>query len=122
MLISGLQKLTLLDYPGTVACTVFTGGCNFRCPFCHNAALVRPEELSRENEEEQVLSFLKKRVGVLDGVAITGGEPLLHADMPAFLEKIRNPYEFRVGSVTVRTSFGSGVTMDECFANYLAAI
>ena len=89
LLISGLQKLTLLDYPGTVACTVFTGGCNFRCPFCHNAALVRPEELNRENEEEQVLSFLKKRVGILDGVAITGGEPLLHADMPAFLEKVR---------------------------------
>ena len=89
LLISGLQKLTLLDYPGTVACTVFTGGCNFRCPFCHNAALVLPEELSRENEEEQVLSFLKKRVGILDGVAITGGEPLLHADMPAFLEKVR---------------------------------
>ena len=89
LLISGLQKLTLLDYPGTVACTVFTGGCNFRCPFCHNAALVRPEELNRENEEEQVLSFLRKRVGILDGVAITGGEPLLHADMPAFLEKVR---------------------------------
>ena len=50
MLISGLQKLTLLDYPGTVACTVFTGGCNFRCPFCHNASLVLPEELSRDNE------------------------------------------------------------------------
>ena len=89
MLISGLQKLTLLDYPGKVACTVFTGGCTFRCPFCHNASLVRPEELDRQNEEEQVLAFLKKRVGVLDGVAITGGEPLLHADMPAFLEKVR---------------------------------
>ena len=90
LLISGLQKLTLLDYPGTVACTVFTGGCNFRCPFCHNASLVIPGELSRENEEEQVLSFLKKRVGILDGVAITGGEPLLYADMPAFLEKVRS--------------------------------
>ena len=89
LLISGLQKLTLLDYPGTVACTVFTGGCNFRCPFCHNSALVLPEQLRRENEEEQVLSFLKKRVGILDGVAVTGGEPLLHADMPAFLEKVR---------------------------------
>ena len=89
MLISGLQKLTLLDYPGTVACTVFTGGCNFRCPFCHNASLVLPEELSRDNEEEQVLAFLKKRVGILDGVAVTGGEPLLHPDMPAFLEKVR---------------------------------
>ena len=89
MLISGLQKLTLLDYPGRVACTVFTGGCNFRCPFCHNALLVLPEELSRDNQEEAVLAFLKKRVGVLDGVAVTGGEPLLHPDLPAFLEKIR---------------------------------
>ena len=90
MLISGLQKLTLLDYPGTVACTVFTGGCNFRCPFCHNASLVLPEELNREDEAEPVLSFLKKRVGILDGVAVTGGEPLLHPDMPAFLEKVRS--------------------------------
>ena len=89
MLISGLQKLTLLDYPGTVACTVFTGGCNFRCPFCHNAALVLPELMDRENQEEKVLSFLKKRQGILEGVAITGGEPLLHADMPEFLAKIR---------------------------------
>lgn len=89
MLISGLQKLTLLDYPGLVACTVFTGGCNFRCPFCHNAPLVLPEELAHDTDEEQVLSFLKKRVGVLDGVAITGGEPLLHSDIGAFLEKVR---------------------------------
>ena len=63
MLISGLQKLTLLDYPGLVACTVFTGGCNFRCPFCHNAPLVLPEELAHDTDEEQVLSFLKKRAG-----------------------------------------------------------
>jgi len=89
MLISGLQKLTLLDYPGKVACTVFTGGCNFRCPFCHNSALVLPERLSHDNNQEQVLSFLKKRQGVLDGVAITGGEPLLHKDMPEFLARIR---------------------------------
>jgi len=89
MLISGLQKLTLLDYPGTVACTVFTGGCNFRCPFCHNAALVLPELMDKNNEADKVLSFLKKRQGVLEGVAITGGEPLLHADMPEFLAKIR---------------------------------
>lgn len=89
MLISGLQKLTLLDYPGQVACTVFTGGCNFRCPFCHNAPLVLPEALAHDSSEQAVLEFLKKRVGVLDGVAITGGEPLLHKDMPAFLEKVR---------------------------------
>lgn len=89
MFISGLQKLTLLDYPGQVACTVFTGGCNFRCPFCHNASLVLPEQLVQDTDEEQVLSFLKKRVGVLDGVAITGGEPLLHKDIGAFLSRIK---------------------------------
>ena len=89
MQIAGLQKLTLLDYPGHVACTVFTPGCNFRCPFCHNAPLVLPERLGCDSTEEEVLSFLKKRVGILDGVAITGGEPLLHKDMAAFLEKVR---------------------------------
>ena len=68
MIVSGLQKLTLLDYPGKVACTVFTGGCNFRCPFCHNASLVLPQRLSQELTEEEILSFLKKRCGMLDGV------------------------------------------------------
>lgn len=90
MLISGLQKLTLLDYPGQVACTVFTGGCNFRCPFCHNASLVLPERLTGDTEEERVLDFLRKRRGVLDGVALTGGEPLLNADAGDFLSKVRD--------------------------------
>ena len=88
--ISGLQKLTLLDYPGHVACTVFTGGCNFRCPFCHNAPLVLPERLQGdENGEETVLAFLKKRQGILDGVAVTGGEPLLHKDIDSFLREVK---------------------------------
>ena len=91
MLISGLQKLTLLDYPGTVACTVFTGGCNFRCPFCHNASLVLPERLQGDaNGVETVLDFLRKRQGLLEGVAITGGEPLLHSDMDVFLRQVRS--------------------------------
>ncbi len=89
MLVSGLQKLTLLDYPGKVACTVFTGGCNFRCPFCHNASLVLPEELSHDSRAGEVLTFLRKRVGVLDGVAVTGGEPLLHPDIGDFLREIK---------------------------------
>ena len=89
MLISGLQKLTLLDYPGKVACTVFTGGCNFRCPFCHNSALVLPEQLSQDTDADEVLRFLKKRVGVLDGVAVTGGEPLLHPDIGDFLREVK---------------------------------
>ena len=89
MRFAGLQKLTLLDYPGQVACTVFTAGCNFRCPFCHNAPLVLPGAAGPELEEEEILAFLKKRLGVLDGVAITGGEPLLH-DLAPFLHKVRD--------------------------------
>ncbi|MBQ7006071.1 MAG: anaerobic ribonucleoside-triphosphate reductase activating protein [Clostridia bacterium] len=88
MNIAGLQKLTLLDYPGKTACTVFTPGCNFRCPFCHNALLVthRPEELI---SEEEFFSFLSKRQGILDGICITGGEPTLQKDLIAFMEKIK---------------------------------
>lgn len=90
MLISGLQKLTLLDFPGTVSCTVFTAGCNFRCPFCHNASLVLPDRLQGDpNGVDTVLDFLRKRQGLLEGVAVTGGEPLLHTDMADFLRKIR---------------------------------
>lgn len=89
MRIAGLQKLTLLDFPGKVACTMFTAGCNFRCPFCQNASLVLPEKFGQPFSEEEILSFLRKRQGVLDGVAITGGEPMLHADLPDFLRKIR---------------------------------
>lgn len=90
MKISGIQKLTLLDYPGTVACTLFTAGCNFRCPFCHNAALVLPEQIEDGSlDEDEVLGFLKKRQGILDGVAITGGEPMLHRDLPELLSKIK---------------------------------
>ncbi len=88
MQLSGLQKLTLLDYPGKVACTVFTSGCNFRCPFCHNALLVTQPATSSLPEEE-LLSFLQKRQGVLEGVVFTGGEPLLHAELPALFKKIK---------------------------------
>ena len=90
MFLSGLQKLTLLDYPGKVACTVFTAGCNFRCPFCHNAGLVLPDRLFQDITEEEILAFLKKRAGILDGVAVTGGEPLLHKELPAFLRQVKD--------------------------------
>ena len=89
MRISGLQKLTLLDFPGHTACTVFTGGCNYRCPFCHNAELVlRPGE-QPEIPEEEFFALLRKRKGLLDGVAVTGGEPTLQPDLPEFLARIR---------------------------------
>lgn len=89
MIISGFQKMTLLDFPGKVACTVFTGGCNFRCPFCHNALLVT-EDYKADFSEAEILSFLEKRKGLLDGVCITGGEPLLHKDITDFIRKIKD--------------------------------
>ena len=90
MRIDGLQKMTLLDFPGKVACTVFTGGCNFRCPFCHNALLVTKLPEKPDYSEDEILSFLEKRTGLLDGVAITGGEPLLNPDIVDFIRKIRD--------------------------------
>lgn len=90
MHISGLQKLTLLDFPGKVACIVFTGGCNFRCPFCYNTSLVLSPEAEPALSESEILTFLKKRSGLLDGVCVTGGEPLLHPDLLPFLKKIKD--------------------------------
>ena len=89
MIIHGLQKMTLLDYPGRVACTVFTFGCNFRCPFCHNAGLVTDPDPAAAISEEEVLRFLSTRQGLLDGVCITGGEPLLQPDIGDFLQKVK---------------------------------
>lgn len=87
MRIAGLQKMTLLDFPGRVAATVFLPGCNFRCPFCHNSPLLRgTDELS----EDSFFAYLKKRTGLLDGVAVTGGEPTLQPDLEAFLGKIKS--------------------------------
>ena len=89
MKIHGLQKMTLLDFPGRVACTVFTGACDFRCPFCHNFELVDGSAPAVMDEEE-LLAFLKKRRGLLDGVAVTGGEPCLHRDLINLLAQIRD--------------------------------
>lgn len=89
MLLLGLQKLTLLDYPGKMACTVFTGGCDFRCPFCHNASLVIGVAKAPKLSEEEFFAFLNKRKGILEGVCISGGEPTLQPDLKDFIKKIR---------------------------------
>lgn len=89
MLISGLNKTTLLDYPGRVAATVFTGGCNFRCPFCHNGGLVLSPLTQEHYTEEDILAFLKKRKNILSGVCITGGEPTIQEDLPDFIQQIK---------------------------------
>ena len=87
-MICGLQKMTLLDFPGKIACTVFLDGCNFRCPFCHNSELFmgKPEKLM---EDEEFFAFLKSRKGLLDGVCVSGGEPTLYKTLPDFLAKIK---------------------------------
>ena len=88
-MIGGLQKLTLLDYPGKVACTVFLTGCNFRCPFCHNAPLVLSPDPADCLGSDEVLEYLESRRGRLDGVCVTGGEPLLDPETPGLLRDIK---------------------------------
>lgn len=88
MKIIGVQKTTLLDFPGHIACTVFLGGCNFKCPFCYNSSLIDGDSSSFIAEKD-FFSFLNKRQGILDGVAITGGEPLLNPEIKDFIKKIK---------------------------------
>ncbi len=90
MKIGGLQKTTLIDFPGKVAATVFTVGCNFRCPYCYNISLVKDTGPTPEMPLEEFLSFLEKRKKVLDGVCITGGEPTLHSDLPKLIDEIKS--------------------------------
>ena len=89
MKIHGFNKTTLLDYPEHLAATIFTGGCNFRCPFCHNGGLVLDPDSQPAISEEEVLKFLQKRRGILQGVCITGGEPTLQPDLENFVRKIK---------------------------------
>ncbi len=89
MQILGFQKTTLLDYPGHLSATIFLGGCNFRCPFCHNASLVLPPPNTNSIPIEEVFNTLKKRKNMLEGICISGGEPTLHSELSSFMEKIR---------------------------------
>ena len=90
MLIGGFQSTTLLDYPGHLACTVFTQGCNFRCPFCQNGSLVLPEKFDLPFSEEDILARIKKRSGIYEGVCVSGGEPTNQPDLSEFLKKIKD--------------------------------
>lgn len=90
MTINGMQKLTLLDYPGNVACLIFTQGCNFRCPFCHNSGLLDMNNNCEKIDEKEVFKYLEKRRGLLDGVCISGGEPLLQKDIEDFIRKVKD--------------------------------
>ncbi len=89
MIINGFEKLSLVDYPGFTAATVFTGACNMRCPFCHNAILVIDAKHQPIIEEQYILDYLNKRKGIIDGLCITGGEPTLQKDLDAFIKKCK---------------------------------
>lgn len=133
MKICGFQKTTLLDFPGHVAATVFTGGCNFRCPFCHNAGLVLDPEEQPDIPEEEVLAHLRKRRGMLEGVCITGGEPTLQPDLAGFIGKLKelgylvkldtNGYRPRVLQELIEAKLVDYVAMDvkASVENYPAA-
>ena len=120
MLLRGLQKTTLLDFPGHVASTVFTGGCNFRCPFCHNASLIDNLSGDERLSEENFFAFLEKRRGLNDGVCITGGEPLLQKDILPFIKRIKE-----MGFLVKLDTNGSypdrlAALMDEGLLDYVA--
>jgi len=92
MLFGGLQRTTLVDYPGKVAATIFTAGCNFRCPYCHNPELVLPELIKKQPKitEKEILEFLEERQKLLEGVCITGGEPTIQSDLIDFIKKVKD--------------------------------
>lgn len=91
MIIAGLQKTTLIDFPGKLSCIVFLAGCNFRCPWCYSAELVLPEKIVKQGrmQEKEFFDFLKERQGILEGVVLCGGEPTINKDLPNFIKKIR---------------------------------
>lgn len=103
MTVNGLAKLTLLDYPGRTAATVFLAGCNMRCPFCHNAPLVTDADGAERIDEHTLRAFLRKRMGLLDGICVTGGEPTLRPDLPELLRMIKE-YGYAVKLDTNGTS------------------
>lgn len=89
MRVGGLLKFSLIDYPGKMAAVIFTQGCNFRCPYCHNPELVIPEYFRTPISEDEVLAFLEKRIGLIEGVVVTGGEPTVQKDLMTFLQRVR---------------------------------
>lgn len=89
MKVFGFEKLSMVDFPGHLCCTVFTGGCNFKCPFCQNSDLVKMQNL-REINQDEIFSYLSKRKGVIDSVCVSGGEPTIYPDLEQFIAKIKS--------------------------------
>ena len=120
MKIGGFQRFSLIDYPGKICAIIFTQGCNFRCPYCHNPELVEPNRFQEPISSDEILKFLHKRTGRLDAVSITGGEPTLHSDLPDFMKECK-----KMGYLIKLDSNGSNPEMLESIirselVNYLA--
>lgn len=122
MVIGGFQKLTLIDFPGRIAATIFLAGCNFRCSFCYNRELVLPKEIKKQPKisEKEFFDFLKERKGLLEGVCLTGGEPTIYKDLPIFIRKIK-----KLGYLVKLDTNGSNPKMlkkliDEKLIDYIA--
>ena len=113
MRIGGFQKFSLIDYPGKICAIVFTQGCNFRCPYCHNPELVKPSLFGKTIPEEEIFSFLEKRKGKLDAVEITGGEPTLQKDLVDFIQRIKE-----IGYLVKLDTNGSNPEMLEIIINH----
>ncbi len=119
MKLHGIQKMTLLDFPGVVSCTIFLGGCDFRCPFCHNFELV-DGTAQPVMDEDELIEFLKSRKALLDGVAITGGEPCLHRDLPELIRHIRSVgYKVKLDTNGYHPEMLRAI-LDEGLADYVA--
>lgn len=120
MIIGGLVKFSLSDYPGKASAVIFTLGCNFRCRYCHNPELVLPEQYAKKISEKEIFDFLESRRGKLDAVVITGGEPTMHVDLPEFLKKIKNlGFLVKLDTNGTRPSVIKGL-IDEKLIDYVA--
>lgn len=120
MKISGFTKLTLIDYPNKLACIIFTKGCNYRCPFCHNSSLIKPNKNDVFIDEKEIFDYLKKRKGLLDGICISGGEPTIQGDLYDFLLKVK-----KIGYLIKLDTNGSNPDLlkkliDEKLVDYIA--
>lgn len=120
MQIGGLQKFSLIDYPGKVAIVIFTQGCNLRCGYCHNEELVVPEKFCATIDEDEVFDFLKKRQGQIEAVVVTGGEPTIHKDLSEFLKKIKSLNYFVKLDTNGGNPFALQKIIDEKLVDYIA--
>ena len=115
MIVSGFQKLTLVDFPGHTACIIFTQGCNFKCPYCHNSELINCRNNSNKIDEQVLFDYLDKRKGLIDGVVVSGGEPLLQKDIILFIKKIKE----KGYKVKLDTNGSNPVALKELIENSL---